>query len=76
MAGGQASLRAARNQFDQPIIIGDADVMRVDAVELGQIEAGRGAVDVGDVELTDRVLGRMISSRRNMVPMLRNASGR
>ena len=36
--------------------------MRVDAVELGLIEARGGAPDIGDVEPAYRVLGLMISS--------------
>jgi len=40
------------------LIVGVADVVAVEVFELGEIEAGGGAADAGEVERGDHLLGR------------------
>ena len=52
------ALEPLGDERDQPVIVGSANIVAVEAVELGEVEAGRGAADGVDVEPLDRLLGR------------------
>jgi hypothetical protein len=52
------SLETRHDQLDQSLVGGGADIMAVEIVELGVVEAGRRAADSIDVEPLDRLLGR------------------
>src|SRR5271165_6606723 len=46
------------NEGNKARVISEADVMPIQAVELGEVEPGRGAADRVEVEPVDRLLGR------------------
>ncbi len=51
-------LQPPGDEGDEAVIVGGADIVAVQIVELGEIEAGRGAADGVEIEPADRLLGR------------------